>query len=239
MSGDECGEGEVCRNFHCLRTLGASCVNPRGEYGCSPGEICISNECVLPPAEGGNGCTDETDCAETLMCTVDSRSLRRCSTCGGDDECAGPEFPHCHEGHCHVCSDDACDPGRCIRNRGCVECLGDEDCGDGQFCERSRGTYTCRTTCTRGDDATCSDASGQCAFGEYCVREMGTPCEEVSRRSSECFDGACVDRDATGALVSPYCTRTCHTADLPCSAGSTCVEDHDFPDGDETVCLAM
>ncbi len=236
---EECGEGEVCRSFDCVRTLGASCVGARGDYGCSPGEICVSSECVLPPMEGGNSCTDETDCAVGLMCTLDANSLRRCSTCASDAECTDPEIAHCHEGQCHVCSDAACDPGLCIRNRGCVECLGDEDCGEGQFCERARGTHTCRTTCTRGDDATCPESSGQCAFGEYCVRAFGSPCEEPIRRSRECFDGACIDRDADGALVPAYCTRTCDPDDLPCGPGSVCIEDHRFPDGTQTVCLAM
>lgn len=226
-TSEDCAAGEVCREQDCVRTSGAFCLYHRGEYGCSAGEVCVSEECVPAPETGGNECEDDSFCAPGLECSYNpQRRGNACTSCASAADCTHPDYPYCHAGQCDVCDAALCaEDGRvCRTGRGCFECATDADCPEGQEC--AINDYTCRHPCAEHSD--CPPASGQCergVSGVFCVAELGEPCEVVERGNRDCHEGVCTDRDASGATVTPYCTRTCGFGDLPCPEGTACVPD--------------
>ncbi|MFT7578906.1 MAG: Cys-rich repeat protein/VCBS repeat-containing protein [Myxococcota bacterium] len=166
------------------------------------------------------------------------------STCDGADTCDGagscddnlaPATTSCSDGlHCNgdeICNAGVCQPGTaptcddvCDEDSdACVECIDDNDCGDGSVCDE--GTNTCIACtdntsgglddgCTAGDPV-CDDTT---AGSETCLT-----CEdnnEAGQTDNGCSDAlpACDDTDAS----VPSCVEC--SADADCADGSVCDE---------------
>lgn len=142
--------------------------------------------------------------------------------CGGEDS-SEPAAP----GAAAVCDVDVdCEGGRCDPLRGCVACLFDHDCADGQRCDarecrdviRCEGTSDCRDTLT----PVCDEASETCVA---CLEDADCPgaahcvawrCEPYSAcaTTAECAEGVC---DANRG----ECVECVSSND--CSGSATCL----------------
>lgn len=138
---------------------------------------------------------------------ISARVMRALLACGivvapmacGDDRRPPKDPPEAE-----LCTaDDDCETGRCDPRRGCVACLFDHDCSDGERCEQR----ACREVipCATGDD--CSDSNypvcdlavrecvacledGDCGGTAHCVERR---CEayEACTASDDCSEGVC------------------------------------------------
>lgn len=228
----DCPDGQACRLRECRAdTLDSLC----GEgLDCARHQYCAAR-CVMAPAEGGNACESDDECAAGQGCVERTDVAGSyCSECATDADCAGHESgPHCYDAFCAICSPASCPGQVCNRFRGCVECNEDADCPTHYACSQ----YVCRERCDFPNHEEC--ASGQCDVGGLCVLPVGTACASPDDHSAtECGDGSCVARDASGGAAAPYCTRWCDSSTPPCPAGYTCVESVEIDGITDDVCLA-
>ena len=119
----------------CLHVcVNKTCVRCRSAADCShDAPFCVDNECL--------GCRSDADCgAATPFCNANSDS---CVECASNASCSGDE-PYCetYYGNCRECLNDGHCPAsapRCASGGSCVECVLDEDCGQGLRCSN----YAC------------------------------------------------------------------------------------------------
>jgi Cys-rich repeat protein len=179
--------------------------------------------------------------------------------CGGDAGEARGGLT-CDGALARSCGNDRCDP-----LLGCVECLGDVDCGSGEpFCERGRcsacrtnadcgaaapacwpGDRRCRAACTSdascsGEDSTkiCDVATGQClqCSGDADCGGDRPLCDLFRKRCVECAgDLDCPASKPRCAIVRGRCSECQSNAD--CGAAKPFCDPDDF-ECKETGCTS-
>jgi len=160
-------------------------------------------------------------------------------SCGSDGD---KPVPPPARGTTLLCKTDAqCDKGRCDPLRGCVECLFDHDCSDGESCRdrECQAIVPCdgAADCTDSLAPVCSDASktcvacvvdGDCPGTAHCTDnecKAYEPCQSKKDCNSGVCDasrGECVECVAAadcgrgGLCVAAKCETACH-AEKDCS----------------------
>jgi hypothetical protein len=183
----------------------------------------------------------EAGCFVVEGVCVGDDGRREATLCGSVDDCA---------------ADECCDPrwNRCVRAdlftgptcdaltcRDCgaadlrQECSGRSDCPNGQTCDGALDTDPglCARICSSAADC----APGQRCVLDRCTVGLGKPCIADDERDElvgvgsvpqhdRCHGLTCVDIDAAGNRVDPYCTGNCILdEDRACAAGLVCSDD--------------
>lgn len=141
-----------------------------------------------------------------------------------------------------ACAQGACGGGKCDTTLGCVQCLGDVDCGAGNpFCLSGR-CEQCR------NNADCGAAAPACWPGDHECHEKCTDdsqCGDNGTKLCDTATGACVECNQNSDcgsgepicdLVTRRCARCAVNADCPASAArcvrgrcAECTSDVDCP----------
>jgi len=160
--------------------------------------------------------------------------------CLRDVDCHLPSL-HCDaRGRCVEClGDEHCgDPTRrrCAREQArCVACLASSDCGAGQVCEPSTGV--CLRTCG-ADAGTCSEQTPICdATRSFCTCSPDS-CEDDRR--CDAITGRCVRcaRDTDSPLEAPRCDRLTGSC-VRCLGPADCAPDAPLCDPKERRCVGF
>jgi len=181
---------------------------------CNDGNACTNDSCVSGVCVHTN---NTVACNDGLFCTVND--LCSGGTCvGNTNPCSGGLF-------CSEATD------------GCVECLNDGHCSDGNVCTDdiclSGNCFNPANTASCSDGQFCT-ANDVCSGG-VCVGGGGNPCpgqlcDETNNFCVECFTAAnCVDGIpcTSEQCVAGSCVRTPNNAlcndNLFCSGAETCI----------------
>lgn len=172
---------------------GESC---RARNDCSEGLSCVRNVCVVdefPITPTAKGC-DVIECnavADCVRFADGCEELQQVCAEGEMDACAAFEQNCnfvCEANRCESrCSEDTdCRPGMCQAGV-CVQCVGNEDCGEDERCVRGQCIEPCR------DDLACP-LFHACVDGE-CVEtgcDSDRACVALLRNvEARCLEGAC------------------------------------------------
>ena len=168
---------------HCLN--GQVCAQCRNDVDCKAGTYCRSGDCVP--------CTHDRHCgASCQSCGLDF-SVIPATEVGKDPQVKNTptDKPFCLA------------PNGAVPTASCVQCLTDENCGDGGTCDPV--THTCNTGC-----------DPPCTGGKVCA---GTVCVDCMT-SSQCSCGQCV-----GGVCTPSCgdSTDCRSNQCCGQETSTCV----------------
>ncbi len=181
--------------------IGESC---RARNDCAEGLACIRDMCVadeFPISPTALGC-DVIECNAVADCVRLAPGCEDLQTACGEGQMAACEVFEqdcnfvCEANRCESrCADDAdCGAGFCQGGQ-CVQCMADEDCGEGFLCRRG----LCLEPCA--DDLACplfhACVDGECApSGCQSDRECVAALRHVEAR---CVDGACAAPCVTDA----------------------------------------
>jgi Cys-rich repeat protein len=234
---------------------------PDDSLYCNGGPSCTANVCGFagtPPCSGG-----------TPECLEGSDT---CVECVSDDNCTG----FCVGNVCVECEEDAncyddifcngvesCAAGACVDgpgdpctflglvcdedSTGCVGCLTNADCAEGEICDAESDSCEASSGCTSNDNCTddlfCTGVES-CVAGA-CVAGPGDPCkagETCDEQKEECVSAVVCETDAdcagdglfcNGIEVCVFSARAeatpveqgiCESPGNPCKAGETCNE---------------
>ena len=207
----DCAPADYCKDgCTCTVREVTTCAT---DAECDAGQLCLSQECQLPPS-----CTDDGECPADTVCD-DGRCARPCLV---DEDCDSQVFV-CQAGHClqQCLSDSNCQGGLICEGNVCVdpECVSDADCtGEMIRCHGGR----CETYIACVDDTDCEpsfeclesicEERPQCAIDQDCIDQGLTDhaCEE-----NHCLPvPSCVveadcdaDRDCIGGRCLPHICR--------------------------------
>ncbi len=207
---------------------------------CPVGQLCdeANNTC--------GACVFDTDCDDTVACTVDTCVANGCvftpvdTNCVDDGLfCTGTEI--CDPSLDCISTGDPCPVGQFCNDTTdvCDECVIDSDCDDLQFC-------TGVETCVGG---TCVASGDPCLVGEFCNETLDT-CDEcvldtdctdnVGCTDDTCINGACVftvnnlncPDDTLFCNGTEFCDAAldCQNTGDPCAVGTFCNDTTDLCD---------
>jgi hypothetical protein len=162
--------------------------------------------------------------------------------------CSGDNGPSKEGTAVELCSsDEDCDSGRCDPRQGCVACLFDHDCSDGERCD----ARTCREVIPCDGEADCGGpnypicdlAAGECVAclegsdcggTAHCVDQRCVPYEACSSDDA-CAEGVC--DSAAGECVECVESADCggERACIEQKCVTPCVRERDCP-ADSPVC---
>jgi hypothetical protein len=220
QSRDDCLTGKACVHFQCASGDGLSCSSGAD---CGKGQYCNFGSCATAPAEGGNDCAADDECARGRHCVADfDMEYMRCTECTTDADCAGNMAgTHCNQGLCAGCNQASCGDQVCLPQSGlCVDCVQDSDCTGGLTCDNEQ----CRQRCDNFANGGTSCPSGYCSFEGYCSAPIGTSCMAESYEDTTTCGGSSCIATVGGQNVPPFCSRTCNPSDPPCPSGTTCTQ---------------
>jgi len=218
--GDEiCSDDGVCEEGIALVCddycdPGIGCIECVGNEDCDYG-TCVEGFCI------DGECDEDADCIDADLCD-------------GDEICSSDGV--CEEGIALVC-DDYCDPGK-----GCIECVGNEDCDYGTCVEG---------VCIDGEcdeDADCIDADlcdGDeiCSSDGVCEEGAALVCDELCNpllgcveclTNEDCDFGTC---SGEGECLPGGCSsdEDCDDDNI-CTGVETCTNDGECTEPDDLVC---
>ncbi|MGB0714419.1 MAG: hypothetical protein ACPGXK_00980 [Phycisphaerae bacterium] len=259
LGNGDCNDNDVCTDDACVDNL---CVFTDNTAPCDDNDNCTENDAcsegscagapvvcdqgqVCDPADGAcKGCLGDGDCDDGNVCTDDACVSNECEftnntdACDDGDNCT--ENDACAGGGCAgtpvVCDmGQTCDPSDGV----CKECLGDNDCDDGNACTDDACTdNACVFTdnsdeCDDGDNCTENDVcnGGSCAGSAVVCppEEICDPADGVCKEcltSADCDDGnVCTDEscDSSGTCVFTNNTAACDDGDN-CTDTDVCAE---------------
>lgn len=131
-------------------------------------------------------------------------------------------IPHCE-------SDDDCDPLVCDLESGeCVECLEDEDCGDGMFCHdnecEGQVCVPLEFFCEGIEIHQCNDAGSGSEFVLTCD-------DDIDCTIDACFDGECSNKPSSPSCCVPECGEGLECKDFQCTCKPDCSDKECGSDG--------
>lgn len=223
---------------------GDRCLNTSG------GPLCIRFDGGTPSCAGGtSGCTNDSQCAPTEICSGGSCVPRPTTgndlgeACSSDDECRSGlclggmctqscdwlSPTSCPSGfYCDADSSTSCSSGYCVAGgagSGALgaSCASDTECAS-LFCDRG----ICTTPCVPGGTVGCAEGytcqAGTLTCRGSCQRgrELGDACDV----NPDCISLTCATRGDDS-----FCTQPCDDA-TPCPDGFTCTAA-----GNQSVCV--
>lgn len=140
------------------------------------------------------------------------------------------------------CAQGACGGGKCDANLGCVQCLGDTDCGAGDpFCIAGR-CEKCRTNADCGAGAPACwpgdhECHAKCTSDSQCGDRGTKFCDTATGACVECKTGTdCGSGEPICDVATGRCARCAVNADCPAAAArcvrgrcAECTSDFDCP----------
>jgi hypothetical protein len=200
-----CPEGERC----CEGACHACCVDAH----CPAGWTCIAHVCVEPDDPDPEICAPDTcpdGCCDAFGACLDGTSDLACGGWGQPCEECGGEYPHCCDGDCWECCENAhCSDGHVCIDHGCV-CPSDAPacegggrevcCGSGSTCcpqNPSRPTLQPPACCPASFPVCCPQNTADdgmpgacCPPGSYC-------CPGTTEDTGTGFKECCIDDGGT------------------------------------------
>lgn len=177
---------------------GSVCRIPRTfELGCPV----VGGVCQQPAQPGyGAPCGSVEDCADDECCDP------RTNTCLAARLFAGPS---CDELTCRDCA------ATNIRER----CTSDADCASDEACDL--GTVLKESLCARRCQENTDCEEGERCSLDLCTTRMGTPCQLTAGLDGvpmelRCYGLTCINVDARGSTVAPYCSDNCTLEEDTC-----------------------
>ena len=230
--GPACAGGQICFGGDCVDCLDDSDCN-----GNASGNQCVDHQCEACDPDGHVGCGANQLCcgaAGSFACRAGELGDRGCEACGvacadGADRCTART---CKCGGVEPCEGDT----PLCNGAECVECLGDNDCGNDSLC--------CQGVCEATDpDVQCTACTNRCdpLRADRCVnRSCGCGDGPVCGADEFCVGGDCVDCVANGNCPAG---QNCDSngacvacgADCGCENGDDCPADRPFCEGGHCV----
>ena len=227
-SDNECRDSEIC--FQLGKGL-RKCVDSCTKLQCGPNALCIGEKhksyCICAPSYVGNPydstigcqaevrtnnkeCTDDEDCVDGRICTVDEIGVHRCLdpcktlVCGLHETC---QVDRNHYATCACKRDFLRNPITSLCERPTVpDCKSDKDCQQNSICHPDPlGILKCTPICSQYT----------CALNSVCVA--------VNHKGScECFPGF-TGNPSNRTGCHPININQC-SSDVQCSEQETCMK---------------
>ncbi len=252
--GDQCNGAESCFEGFCRNGTAPDCddANQCTNDACDPEQGCVH-------VNNSSLCDDNDPCTMADHCSLgrctgiakdsdsDGYVDLQCSglDCDDDDPNINPGVFEGDEGTCDDSVDNDCDGTTDADDTGCMECLQDSDCQDGNVCN---GQERCvEQSCVSGTALDCDDGNlctnDSCDPVSGCSHENNSlPCDDgdLCTEGDICSDGACsggsmVDCDDGNPCTDDLCSADvgCYYEDnaATCDDGNACTENDTCSNG--------